>query len=167
MFSKLKLAIYSFWFSILMFLPDEFSKFRVGYYNKRGCNIHKSCSISPNVRIKGNVTIDQNSSIAQNCTISGETAGVKIGKDVMIAPNVVIVAFNHNFENRELPMRLQGNKEDEVIIEDNVWIGANCTVAAGVRIGAGSIIGANSLVNKDVERFSIVGGVPAKLIRLR
>lgn len=167
MFSKLMLAIQSIWFSVLMFLPDEFSRFRVRYYNKRGCNIHSTCSISPNVRIKGNVKMDENSSLAQNCTVSGETAGVTIGKDVMIAPNVVIVAFNHNFENRDIPMRLQGNKENEVIINDNVWIGANCTIAAGVKIGTGAIVGANSLVTKDVEPYSIVGGVPAKLIKIR
>lgn len=167
MISNFFLAINSLWFSFLMFLPDEFSKFRIRYYNKKGCTIHSSCSVSPNVRIRGKVIMGENSSIAQNGTISGEKAGVVIGKDVMIAPNVVIVAFNHNFTDRNVPIRNQGNIESEVIIEDNVWIGANCTIAAGVTIGEGSIVGANSLVNKNVEPFCIVGGVPAKLIKAR
>lgn len=84
---KLSLAISSVWFSFLMFLPDEFSKFRVKYYNKKGCKIHKLATISPNVRIRGTFAMGSGSSIAQNCSISGETVGVFIGENVMIAPN--------------------------------------------------------------------------------
>ena len=161
------LAISSLWFSFLLFLPDEFSKFRVRYYKKQGCKIHKQASISPNVRIKGKFEMREGSSIAQNCTISGENAGVFIGKNVMIAPNVVIVAFNHGYDNLELPMVVQKNSEEPVIIEDNVWIASNCTIGKGVTIGHSSIIGANSFVNKDVPPYSIMGGVPAKLIKSR
>lgn len=95
MISKIKLAYSSFWYSFLLFLPDEFSKYRVQYYNKRGCKIHLLTSISPNVRIKGKFEMQQGSSIAQNCSISGENAGVFIVKNVMIAANVIIVAYNH------------------------------------------------------------------------
>jgi acetyltransferase-like isoleucine patch superfamily enzyme len=164
---KIKLAIISIWYEILLFLPDEFSKFRIRYYNKRGCKIHRSTSISPNVRIRGKFEMDEGSSIAQNCTISGENAGVFIGKNVMIAPNVVIVAFNHGYEEVDLPMVNQKNTEAPVIIEDNVWIASNCTIGKGVRIGTGSIIAANSFVNKNLPDYCIAGGVPAKLIRSR
>ena len=51
-----------------------------------------------------------------------------------------------------------------VIIEDNVWIGDKATILAGVKIGFGSIVGANSVVTKDVPPYSIVGGVPAKIL---
>jgi carbonic anhydrase/acetyltransferase-like protein (isoleucine patch superfamily) len=101
---KFKLAFSTLWFAFLLFLPDEYSKFRVRYYNGKGCKIHKNVSISPNVRIRGKIEIGSGSSIAQNCSISGETAGVFIGENVMIAPNVVIVAFNHGYENFEVPM---------------------------------------------------------------
>lgn len=164
---KIKLIFSSLWFAFLLFLPDEFSKFRVRYYNKKGSKINKSTSISPNVRIKGKFEMCCGSSIAQNCSISGENAGVFIGKNVMIAPNVVIVAFNHGFNNVEIPMVKQNNSEAPVIIEDDVWIASNCTISKGVRIGKGSIVGANSFVNKDVPAYSIVGGVPAKFIRSR
>ncbi len=170
MFTKIrliKLAFSGFWFSFLLFLPDEFSKFRVRYYNKRGCVIHERTSVSPNVRIKGRFEMGEGSSIAQNCTIAGEKAGVFIGKNVMIAPNVVIVAFNHGFEDIETPMVKQENTEAPVIIEDNVWIASNCTIAKGVRIGTGSIIGANSFVNRDIPPFSIAGGIPARVIKMR
>lgn len=109
----------------------------------------------------------EGSSIAQNYTISGESAGVFIGKNVMIAPNVVIVAFNHGFEDIETPMVKQENTEGPILIEDNVWIASNCTIGKGVRIGTGSIIAANSCVNKDIPDYSFAGGVPAKVIRSR
>lgn len=165
--SKIKFYRSIFWFSILLILPEEFSKLRVKYYNRRGCKIHSNVWIAPNVRIKGKFEMDEGSSIAQNCTIGGESVGVFIGKNVMIAPNVVIVAFNHGIESLEIPMSLQKNIEASIIIEDDVWIASNCTISKGVRIGKGSIIGANSFVNKDVAPFSIVGGVPAKFIRSR
>jgi len=107
------------------------------------------------------------SSIAQNCTISGENAGVFIGENVMIAPNVVIVAFNHGYENLDIPMSKQNNSEALIIIEDDVWIAANCTISKGVRIGRGAIVAANSFVNIDIPNYSIVGGVPAKVIGTR
>lgn len=163
----IKSALASIWYEFLLLLPAEFSKFRVSYYNKRGCNIHNRTSISPNVRIRGKFEMGEGSSIAQNCTISGESAGVFIGKNVMIAPNVVIVAFNHGFYDIEIPMVDQKNTEAQIIIENNVWISSNCTIGKGVRIGTGSIIAANSFVNKDIPEYCIAGGVPAKVIRSR
>ena len=64
-------------------------------------------------------------------------------------------------------MSKQKNIEEAVVIGDDVWIGANCTITKGVKIGNGVIIAANSCVNKDVPNYAIVGGVPAKLIKLR
>jgi acetyltransferase-like isoleucine patch superfamily enzyme len=160
-------ALSSTWFSFLLFLPQEFSKLRVNYYNKKGCKINKKVAISPNVRIHGKFEMGEGSSLAQNCTISGENVGVYIGENVMIAPNVVIIAFNHGFEDIELPMVSQKNSEAPVIIEDNVWIASNCTIGKGVKIGKGSIIGANSFVNKSIPPYSIAGGVPAKIIKSR
>jgi len=58
-------------------------------------------------------------------------------------------------------------KYGNVIISDYVWIGANVFISPGVKIGNNSVIGANSVVTKDVEKFSIMGGVPAKLIRFK
>lgn len=166
-FRKISLALSSSYHAFILFLPDEFSPFRVRYYNKRGSQIHKRVSISSNVRIKGRFEMGEGSSIAQNCSITGETAGVIIGKNVMIAPNVVIVAFNHGFSEVSRPMAFQPFTEAPIFIEDDVWIASNCSIAKGVRIGKGSIIGANSFVNKDVQPYSIMGGVPAKLINSR
>lgn len=168
--NEMKKIIFAFsriWFMIIFYLPDEFSRFRIRYYNKKGCCINNKVSISPNVRIIGLVSIDEGSSIAQNCSISGGNAGVFIGKNVMIAPNVSIVAFNHGYDDVETPMVNQKNTEATVVVEDNVWIASNCTIGKGVRIGTGSIIAANSFVNKDVPPYSIAGGVPVRVIKSR
>jgi acetyltransferase-like isoleucine patch superfamily enzyme len=164
---KIRLRISNLWFSLLMILPDEYSKYRVAYYNKKGCKIHKKTDIATNVRISGKFEMGSGSSLAQNCIVSGLSAGVFIAENVMVAPNVVIVAFNHNFQDIVIPMALQGNDESAVHIESNVWIAANCTIGMGVRIGHGSIIAANSFVNKDIPAYSIAGGVPAKIIKSR
>jgi len=152
---------------ILISLPELFSKWRINYWRKEGCIIGKNVSISPNVRIKGRFEIGNGSSIAQNCTISGELAGVFLGENVMIAPNCVLVAFNHGFSEINIPMVKQKIVEAPIFIEDDVWIAANCTITAGVKIGKGAIVGANSVVIRNVPPYSIVGGVPAKIIKNR
>jgi acetyltransferase-like isoleucine patch superfamily enzyme len=165
--TKIRLAFKALRRGFVIQLPDEFSRFKVRYYNKRGCGLHNSVQISTNVRLKGLVEMGEGSSIAQNGTLSGESAGIFIGNHVMIAPNVVIVAFNHGMDDKGIPMVLQPYDEAPVIIEDDVWIGANSTIAKGVRIGKGAVVAANSFVNKHVPEYNIVGGVPAKLIRVR
>ena len=93
---------------------------------------------------------------------------VKIGNHVMIAPNVSVYTRTHKYDKIKIPMVLSGETSTQtVVIEDDVWIGINAVILPGIRIGKGSIVGANAVVTKDVEPYSIVGGVPAKLIRKR
>ena len=167
MFKKIKNGFHYLLKSILIQLQEEFTGLRVKYYRRAGYNIHPSVYIASNCNIKGVVSIDEGSSLAHNCTLSGGTEGIQIGKNVMIAPNVVIIAFSHGMENIGVPMSKQDNSEAKVVIENDVWVAANVTIGKGVTIGTGSIIAANSFVNKDVEPFSIMGGVPAKLIKER
>jgi acetyltransferase-like isoleucine patch superfamily enzyme len=132
-----------------------------------GIKISENVNLAPNCRIQGKVEIGNRSSMAQNGSISGERVGVFIGEDVMIGPNVVIVAFNHGFSRINIPMKNQKNEEEAINIGNDVWIGANVTISKGVSIGQGSIIAANSFVNKDVPAYSIAGGVPARVIGSR
>lgn len=92
---------------------------------------------------------------------------IVIGNDCSIAPNCVLRASNHTFTSIEIPIREQGHTYGEIVVEDDVWIASNCVVTANTRIGKGSIIGAGSVVTKNVEPYSIMGGVPAKLIKKR
>lgn len=92
---------------------------------------------------------------------------ITIGNSVMIGPQVRISNGDHGFGDHTLPMYLQPFVSEEIIIEDDVWIGANAIVLKGVKIGQGAIVGAGAVVTKDVAPYSIVGGVPAKLIKKR
>ena len=93
---------------------------------------------------------------------------VKIGHDVMIGDEFMAINKNHNFNDTEIPMRMQGWQSDRpIIIEDDVWIGNRVTILPGVKIGRGSIVGTGSIVTKGVSPYSIVGGNPAKEIGRR
>lgn len=110
--------------------------------------------------------------IGKNCSINPYTilyghGNLKIGNNVLIAAHTVIIPANHNFENVNLLINEQGLTKKGIVIEDNVWIGAGCKILDGVKIGYGAIIAAGALVNKDVEANTIVGGVPAKVIKKR
>lgn len=110
--------------------------------------------------------IGDNVGIAQNCFIQVR-GSVKIGNNVIFGPDVSVFSENHNFENPDLPVNVQGETRKGVTIEDGVWIGTRSVVLDGITVGKNSIVAAGSIVNKDVPPYSIVGGVPAKIIRMR
>lgn len=110
--------------------------------------------------------IGNNSSIGPYSYI-GCSGYIEIGDNVMMSPRVSIYSENHLFDNPELTIKEQGVKREFVKIEDDCWIAANTIILAGVTIGRGSVIAAGSVVNKDVPPYSIVGGVPAKVIKSR
>lgn len=115
----------------------------------------------------GELFIGNNCYIGCFCIISSHRGTVRIGNNVMLANGVLLEPANHRFDDLTKPMRLQGHNVGRIIIEDDVWIGDNCVILKDVKIGRGSVIGAGSVVTKDVEPYSVVGGVPAKLIKKR
>jgi len=94
-------------------------------------------------------------------------AGVHIGEQCLFADSIYIVDFDHNYWDPVMPVRSQGIVMQPVRLEGNTWIGAKSTIVRGVTVGWGSVIGAMSLVNRDVPPFSVVGGVPARVLRQR
>lgn len=110
--------------------------------------------------------IGNNSSIGPYSYI-GCSGYIEIGDNVMMSPRVSIYAENHLFDHPDLTIKEQGVKREFVKIEDDCWIAANTVILAGVTIGRGSIIAAGSVVTKDIPPYSIVGGVPAKVIKSR
>jgi len=116
---------------------------------------------------EGKLMIGDNFTLNSNSQIGASFGKIVIGSDCAIAPNCVLRASNHTFDNPNIPFRKQGHTYGEIIIEDDVWIASNCVITANTKIGKSSVIGAGSVVTKDVEAYSIVGGVPAKLIRKR
>lgn len=115
----------------------------------------------------GSIVIGSRSSLNQYVVINGY-GGVLIGNDVMIAAFCSIFAANHCTDRTDIPIRQQEMvTKGGVVIEDDVWLGTHSVVLDGVRIGRGSVIAAGAVVIRDVAPFSIVGGVPAKVIDMR
>jgi acetyltransferase-like isoleucine patch superfamily enzyme len=110
--------------------------------------------------------------IGDRCTINPFTiiyghGGVVIGNDVHIATHSVIVSADHAFEDLDEPISAQGETRRGVRIEDDVWIGAGARVLDGVNIGRGAVIAAGAVVTKTVAPLSVVGGVPARILKMR
>ena len=110
----------------------------------------------------GDVVIGDYTRIGLHCTVIGP---VTIGNHVNLAQGITVSALNHNFEDTRLRIDEQGVNISEIIIDDDVWIGANAVITAGVHIGRHSVVAAGAVVTKDVPEYSVVGGVPAKVIR--
>ena len=100
-------------------------------------------------------------------SVIGVNELIEIKDNVMIADNVTIRDTDHTYDDISIPMINQGIKTSPVIIENNVWIGHGVTITKGVCIGEGSIVAAGSVVNKNIPKFSIVGGIPGKVIKER
>jgi acetyltransferase-like isoleucine patch superfamily enzyme len=92
---------------------------------------------------------------------------ISIGSDVLMGPRVALLAEDHNLGSLDEPIKAQGVTRRPITVEDDVWLGAGTTVTGGVTIGRGSVVAAGSVVTKDVAPYSVVAGVPAKLMRSR
>ena len=140
-------------------------------HGRRKAKIGKS-DIHPTAIIREGeyVTIGDHCLINHNNVIQAgksKNGRITIGNHVHTGVNVIMYGFNHGFYTRDIPTKEQDYIDAPITIEDDVWIGAGTIILAGVTIGKGSIIASNAVVNKDVPPYSIVGGVPAKIIKER
>jgi len=110
--------------------------------------------------------IGNNSSIGPFAYI-GCSGFIDIGDNVIMGPRVGIFAENHHFDNLKIPIREQGVKRSFVKINDDCWIASNVVILAGVTIGRGCVIASGSVVTKDIPPFSVVAGIPAKVVKSR
>ncbi len=110
------------------------------------------------------IWIGTGSLIGEYNVIRGQ-GGVRIGDRVYTSPMVQIIAVNHVFDDPSQPMVEQGITAEGIVIEDDVWIGSGAVITDGVTVGKGAVVAAGAVVTKDVAPHSVVGGVPAKLIR--
>lgn len=135
--------------------------------------IGANSTVAPGVTLQGNVDIGANSSVQTGTILIGygdrenRKGLISIGDHVRIAPFVQMIAGNHNFADTSVPISKQGLTAEPITIENDVWVAGRVIITAGVRIGTGSVLAAGAVVTKDVAPFSIMGGVPAKLIRSR
>jgi acetyltransferase-like isoleucine patch superfamily enzyme len=110
------------------------------------------------------IKIGSDSLIGEYSVIRGQ-GGVQIGDRVYTSPFTQIIAVNHVFDDPNRPFVDQGITAEGIVIEDDVWLGAGAIVTDGVRVGKGAVVAAGAVVTKDVPPHTVVGGVPAKLIK--
>jgi acetyltransferase-like isoleucine patch superfamily enzyme len=115
---------------------------------------------------EGEVRIGAKTVIGQECTISAYQH-VSIGRECIIADRVMLIDFDHGVVEVERPIRLQGIYKRDVRVSHNVWIGYGACLLRGVTVGENSILGTSAVITRDVPANAVVGGVPARVIRMR
>jgi acetyltransferase-like isoleucine patch superfamily enzyme len=113
---------------------------------------------------RSGITIGADCLIGEYSVIRGQ-GGVHMGDRVYTSPFTQILAVNHVFSDPERPFVEQGITAEGIFIEDDVWLGAGAIITDGVRIGHNSVVAAGAVVTKTVDPYSIVAGVPARLIK--
>ncbi len=110
------------------------------------------------------ITIGKNCLISEFNVLRGQ-GGITIGDNVYTAPHVQILAVNHVYSDPSKPIIQQGITAQGIVIEDDAWIGAGAIILDGVRVGKGAVIAAGAVVSSDVPAHTVVGGVPARVIK--
>ncbi len=156
--------------SVILSLPRYrvFTWIKVVFLNFNGAKIHPSVFIYPGVWVAPgrNLTIGREVDLAKDVLIQS-AGGVSIGDRTLVGYGTKILSTDHTIPPIGQPFPVSGDKPGRITIEHDVWIGANVVITSGVRIGTGSVIAAGSVVTKDVPPNSVVGGVPAKQIKMR
>lgn len=114
--------------------------------------------------LRDRVHIGDDCSLNPHVTIAGT---VRIGDGVRIASHAALFGFNHRFDDLDQPIWVQDLTVEGIVVEDDVWIGTHAVICDGVTVGAHSVIGAGAVVTRDVPAWSVVGGVPARVLRDR
>ena len=115
---------------------------------------------------EGVVSIGDRTVLGQECTISA-FQHVSIGSQCILADRVMLIDFDHATNDVERPIRDQGIYKRDVRVGNNVWIGYGACLLRGVTVGDNSILGSLAVVTRDVEENAVVGGSPARVLRMR
>jgi acetyltransferase-like isoleucine patch superfamily enzyme len=110
------------------------------------------------------IKIGKDCLVGEYSVIRGQ-GGVTIGDRVYTSPFTQIIAVNHVFDDPNRPFIEQGITAEGIVIEDDVWLGAGVIITDGVRVGKGAVVAAGAVVTKDVPPHTVVGGIPAKIIK--
>lgn len=129
--------------------------------------------MSSDIRGLWNLSVGDGTSIPKGSTIYCTDAPLTIGRKVIFGPRPTIITGDHRTDiigkyiiDVTVQEKLPEN-DQPVVIEDDVWCGANVTILKGVTIGRGSVIAAGAVVTKSFPPYSIIGGVPARLLKKR
>lgn len=121
---------------------------------------------------ENNIIAEEPINIGANSTIFTSRAKLVIKKHFVSGPHLTIMTGDHHYIVGKYMDTIHGDEkipenDKDIVIEEDVWCGANVTILKGVTIGRGAIIAAGSVVTKDVPRYAIVGGVPARIIKYK
>ena len=115
---------------------------------------------------EGEVEIGKKTVVGQEATISAYQR-VVIGEQCVIADRAMFIDFDHGIVEVERPIRTQGIYKRDVVVGSNIWVGYGAAFLRGVTVGDNSVIGTSAVVARDVPANSVVGGIPARVIRMR
>jgi acetyltransferase-like isoleucine patch superfamily enzyme len=115
---------------------------------------------------EGEVRIGAKSVLGQECTISA-FQHVSVGRECILADRVMLIDFDHGVVETERPIREQGIYKQDVRVGHNVWVGYGASFLRGVTVGDNSVVGTYAVVTGDVPANAVVGGVPARILRMR
>lgn len=164
------------WAFVSLRIVADFIRLAVYYavnhtIGKSSAHIGRTSKIHPTVLLRHGerIVIGEKCLINHNNVLhAGKSmATITIGDYVHTGPNVMIFAFNHAFDDTNIPSVSQDYYDGSVTVGDDVWIGAGSILLAGVTVGKGAVIAAGAVVKDDVPEYAVVAGVPAKIIKLR
>ena len=155
---------------ILRFFPhaSSASRFKCWLLSRRGAQIGRRVKLWSGIwvdRFDG-LLIGDDVTIGQDVIVVAG-GGVHIGARTMVGHGSKLISVGHNIPIKRGQMRFSGPSFNEVRIANDVWIAAQAIILPGVSVGEGAIVAAGAVVTKDVRPFAVVGGVPAKLMRMR
>lgn len=129
-------------------------------------NVGDNVAILQNVYLFNlqNIEFGNNVSIHPMCYIEG-AGNIKIGNNVSIAHSTTLITTNHTWDNLDIAIKYNKETFDEIILEDDIWIGCGVRLLSGVHLKSRSVVAAGAVVNKSFNSNSLIGGVPAKLIK--
>jgi acetyltransferase-like isoleucine patch superfamily enzyme len=97
----------------------------------------------------------------------GASGFISIGENVIMGQHVSFHAENHNYGRTDIPIKLQGTRSEGIVIEDDCWVGSNSLFLDGARVGRGCVVAAGSVVRGEIPAYSVVAGVPARILKSR
>jgi maltose O-acetyltransferase len=144
-----------------------FNRIRPKLYRLAGLNIGSGTTITGPLSLRADTThkifIGKNTYFNSETRFGCQDSTITIGNNVLIGPRVSFESASHNVLFEEGKGR--GFFTKEIVIQDKAWIGAGVIILPGVTVGEGAVVAAGAVVNKDVKQFTLVGGVPARIIK--